>query len=89
MRDLRDKNKLLEEKLKGFEDNKRKTHNKMLQLEDKCKELKMKINAAEGKVLGVEGEEGQFKGINPENVKISPTRKREMDENKQNLIKKI
>jgi len=30
MRDLRDKNKLLEERLKGFEDNKRKTHNKML-----------------------------------------------------------
>lgn len=82
MRDLRDKNKLLEERLKGFEDNKRKTHNKMLQLEDKCKELKMKINAAEGKILGVEGEEGQFKGINPENVKISPTRRREMDENK-------
>lgn len=30
----------------------------MLVIEDRCKELKMKINAAEGKVLGIEGEEG-------------------------------
>ena len=89
MRELRDKNKQQEEKLRGFEDNKKKAHQKMLVLEDRCKELKMKINAAEGKVLGIEGEEGHFVGITPDQQKISPARKREMEENKQNLIKKI
>ena len=58
MRELRDKNKGMEEKLRGFEEAKKKGHTKILTLENKCKELKMKISAAEGKVLGVEGIEG-------------------------------
>eukprot|EP00347_Sterkiella_histriomuscorum_P009999 403339071 len=91
MRELRDKNKLLEERFRGYEDNKKKSHQRMLILEDRCKELKMKINAAEGKVLGVEGQEGYFANYpqDSNSNKVSPNKKREMDENKQNLIKKI
>ena len=45
MRKIRDKNKTLEDKLRFYEDNKKKTYSEMLMLEDKCRELKSKINA--------------------------------------------
>jgi hypothetical protein len=60
VRDLKDKNRILEEKLKVYDENKKKNHHQMLSLEDKCKELKMKVHAAEGKQLGIEGAQGQF-----------------------------
>jgi hypothetical protein len=48
----------------------------MLVMEDKCKDLKMKIGAAEGKLLGIEGEEGRFV-IDPNTMQLSPRRARE------------
>lgn len=54
----------------------------MLVLEDRCKDLKMKISAAEGKHLGVEGEQGRF-AIDPMTLESkSPKRIREQDINK-------
>ena len=48
MRDIKDKNKLLDEKVRLHEDNKKKTYNQMMVLEDKCKDLKQKLNMVSG-----------------------------------------
>ena len=82
MRELRDKNKLLEQRLKTYEENKKKMHQKMLVVEDRCRDLKMKISAAQGKVLGIEGEEGKFVIDQGSLNNMSPKREREQDQNK-------
>ena len=44
MRDYKDKNKVLEDKLKFYEDQKKRAYQEMLELEDRCKDLKQRIN---------------------------------------------
>ena len=44
MRDYKDKNKVLEDKLKLYEDQKKRAYQEMLELEDRCKDLKQRIN---------------------------------------------
>lgn len=51
----------------------------MLVVEDRCRDLKMKISAAQGKVLGIEGEEGKFV-VDPGALSnVSPRRAKEQD----------
>lgn len=75
--------------MKTYEENKKKTHQKMMVVEDRCKDLKMKISAAQGKVLGIEGEEGKFVVDIHSLNNMSPLKAKEQDQNKQNLIQRI
>lgn len=73
LRDIKEKNKTLDECLRFYEESRRRTSHEMLLLEDKCKEYKTKINA--------------YQGNSEENSKLK--KEVAVEDGKMNLIRRV